>query len=123
MGIGGEIFRRIVEAMVVPGVRVSSTSRNPASRYGFIERLRHNAFAGGSNKRHAGERGGEIGHLHRCGGWCSGEIAQGLSVTGNLDRFALAEFVGHFAESFLKLSSIHLFHVRHCAGQCEEVNR
>jgi hypothetical protein len=51
MEMGGGIFRRIDEAILVPDVRVSRTSKKPPSRYGFIKSHGQDLFPGRSNRR------------------------------------------------------------------------
>jgi hypothetical protein len=116
METGGEIFRRIEEAMLVPDVRVSRTNKNPPSRYGFIQRHREHLFSGLSDQRKICQISCKIRHRFGCSFWSSREKTEGLPASRDFDRFALAELLRDLAESFLKLSSIHLLHVRQIAG-------
>ena len=116
METGGEIFRRIAEAMLVPDVRVSRTSKKPPSRYGFIQCHCDHLFSGMSDKRELRQIGRKVRHRFGCSFRNSGEEAKGLAASRYFDRLAPTELLRDLTEGFLKLSSVHLLHVRQNAG-------
>src|SRR4030095_14973873 len=98
MEIGGGIFRKIAEAMLVPGVRVSNTSKKPPSRYGLIQNLCHHPLSNISNKGNARQIGRKIRHPRGCSSRSLGEETQWLSMPSDRNGLSLAELLRHLAE-------------------------
>ena len=116
MEIGGVISRKIAEAICVPGVRVSNTSRKPPSRYGLIQNLGHDSFSHRSNERNARKIRCKIRHVRRCPFRSFGEKTERLPSSSDRHGLSLTQLLCYLAESFLKLSSVNRSHVRHAAG-------